>query len=420
MVKVPAGFRRGARAGEKRSRRSEPRRRRAENVIVYGTTVGLSANRLLRGQLSDMQKRGWEVHVVSSPGEDLTNAIQREKVRGHALPMRRDPAPLRDLVSLVRWTLLLLRLRPAITNVSTPKAALLGSIAAFATRVPRRIYVVRGLRLEGAVGRARTILTLMERLTIALSTDVIAVSHSLAEAIREEGLVQSGTAVHVIGSGSSNGVDAVGVRTAGTPESRSALRRELGISDQVVIGYLGRISTDKGIDSLAEATGLSPLASTSNWTLLCVGGVEDAATLAKLRDRVENLVHVDHTSEPWRYLSAMDILCLPTRREGFPNVVLEAGALGIPTVTTNATGATDAVIDGITGLQVPVDDPAALSWALAELVTQPSQRSTMGASASLRVDQEFQQETIWDGLHTLYSDPSSQLRTRRATKAARH
>ena len=128
-----------------------------------------------------MRGAGWDVHVVSSPDRELSAATEREAVKAHVLPMRRDISPFQDLHSLIRWLLLLLRLRPAITNVSTPKAALLGSIAASITRVPRRIYVIRGLRLEGTSGTLRRILTILEELTIAMGTDLIAVSHSLSD-----------------------------------------------------------------------------------------------------------------------------------------------------------------------------------------------------------------------------------------------
>ena len=378
-------------------------RPRAKNRVLYGTTIGLSANRLLRGQLAYMQSAGWDVHVVSSPDQELSAAAEREAVKAHVLPMRRDISPFRDLLSLVRWLLLLLRLRPAITNVSTPKAALLGNIAAFATRVPRRIYVIRGLRLEGTSGALRRILTALEKLTIVLSTDLVAVSHSLSDVLREEGLVKPGRTIHVIGAGSSNGVDIEGVRSARDDAKKESLRDELGLTGRTVIGYLGRLSADKGIDTLARAISQDALSTRTDWSLLCVGGAESEGVLEPLSDIGVHVVHVDHTQEPWKYLAIMDILCLPTRREGFPNVVLEAACLGIPTVTTDATGAVDSVIDEVTGYIVPVDDFAAMSSQLNSLVGDQRLRSQMGGAARERVEREFSNGTIWQGLHALYS-----------------
>lgn len=378
-------------------------RPRAKNRVLYGTTIGLSANRLLRGQLAYMRGAGWDVHVVSSPDRELSAAAEREAVKAHALPMRREISPLQDLHSLIRWLLLLLRLRPAITNVSTPKAALLGNIAAFATRVPRRIYVIRGLRLEGTSGALRRILTALEKLTIVLSTDLVAVSHSLSDVLREEGLVKPGRTIHVIGAGSSNGVDIEGVRSARDDAKKESLRDELGLTGRTVIGYLGRLSADKGIDTLARAISQDALSTRTDWSLLCVGGAESEGVLEPLSDTGVHVVHVDHTQEPWKYLAIMDILCLPTRREGFPNVVLEAACLGIPTVTTDATGAVDSVIDEVTGYIVPVDDFAAMSSHLNSLVGDQRLRSQMGGAARERVEREFSNGTIWQGLHALYS-----------------
>lgn len=378
-------------------------RRSRGRKVVYGTTVGLSVNALLRGQLRYMKNEGWDVHVVSSPGPELDVAHERERFTSHELSMAREISILSDVASLFRWILLLARLRPTITNVSTPKAALLGSIAAYITRVPRRIYVIRGLRLEGTSGALRLILSTIERLIMWLSTDVIAVSHSLARALHEEKLIPRRRTVGVIGAGSSNGVDAEAVRAASDPEQRSTLRQELGLEDRVVIGYLGRISSDKGVDTLSYALARETLGSRDRWACLCVGGVEEHAALDALKTSGAKLIHVPHTAEPWKYLAIMDILCLPTRREGFPNVVLEAAALRIPTVTTDATGAIDSVVDGATGRIVRIDDSAALASALSELVGSEELRARMGDAAQQRVDAEFQQEHVWRTLSDIYS-----------------
>ncbi|MFJ6042642.1 glycosyltransferase family 4 protein [Brachybacterium paraconglomeratum] len=379
---------------------------RQRNRLLYGVTVGVSANTLLRGQLAFMREKGWDVHVACSPDTEFYIASDREGFSPHPLQMSREVSPAGDIRSLFRWIVLLLRVRPSVTNVSTPKAALLGSIAAFLTRVPRRVYVVRGLRLEGSVGIERRILSVTEYVTMLLSTDVVAVSHSLADSLHREGLVPRGTKIAVIGSGSSNGVNIGAIRSIATSEARDNVRSTLGLNaEETLIGFLGRLNRDKGIDTLAAAAQQPVLNNLADWSLLCVGSAEDEDSLRKLESSGARLVHVPHTIEPWRYLAAMDVLCLPTRREGFPNVVLEAGAVGMPVVTTDATGAVDSTIDGVTGYVVPTDNPTDLADRLARLVESPELRVRLGAAGRARVEREFTQHAIWTGIHQIYTTP---------------
>lgn len=217
-----------------RKRRSRLRAGRRGSVLLYGATAGLSVNRLLQGQLAYMQEKGWDVHVASSPGPEFTIAHTREGITAHDLGMSREIEPLRDNASLAWWMTLLIQVRAAVSNVSAPK---------------------RGLRLEGTSGRKRDLRALTEQLTAWLSTEVGAISHSLAEAFREEKLVRADRPLHVIGAGSSNGVAADAVRSASTLDETLQLRNELGLAGHVIVGSRRSVSFDKGLDTSAEATG---------------------------------------------------------------------------------------------------------------------------------------------------------------------
>lgn len=367
-------------------------------------TAGISAYTLLRGQLAFMREHGVKVVLVSAPDDRLFAAALREGVRAVAIDMSREITPARDVRALVAWIRLLRRERPDVVTVGTPKAALLGAAAAFLTRVPRRVYIVRGLRYQGALGRSRRLLMAMERTTVAMSTDIVVVSRSVGASMREDGILGRREPL-LLGAGSSNGVDAAAVRDACGRHTRADILNSLGwpLGTQVV-AFVGRLNRDKGAETLVSAIRVvherHPLVA-----LLCIGDVEEPEIMASLAECGVPVHLTGWTDQPWTYFSAVDVLALPTRREGFPNVVLEAASVGVPTVTTRATGAVDSVVDGVTGLVVGVDDVAGFSGALRVLLGDPGTRDRMGAAARVRAETDFAPEVVWSGLLDLYKDP---------------
>jgi glycosyltransferase involved in cell wall biosynthesis len=383
--------------------------------VVYATTVGTSALSLLRGHLSWMQNMGWYVTLVSTPDEAAHKAAEREGVALHGIPMRRDVSPVRDLLALVQWILHLAKVRPAAVNVGTPKAGLLGGIAAWAVRVPKRVYTVRGLRLEGSRGPFSVLLWTMERLAAAVATDVVAVSPSLAQELLQRRLV-SPRKLRLVGSGSSNGVNATAIAARLGEVDRSTVRARYGLPpDAFVVGFVGRIARDKGIDTLVRAFQSDRIHRDCH--LLVIGPTEDddlARQIASLGDRA----HVTGwTDDVWGHLSALDVLSLPTLREGFPTVVLEAAAAGVATITTRATGAVDSVVDGVTGMLTDVGDSVGLVVAINELQANPDAGERMGAAARARVVDEFGQERIWMGILEILGDAPMAVRHRLDTRS---
>lgn len=368
---------------------------------MYGVTSGASACVLLRGQLADMTARGWSVTVVANGDEMLARAAEREGVRAIAMAMEREVALLKDLKSFVGWISLLKKEQPAVLNVGTPKAALLGALAGRLTGVPRRVYVVRGLRFEGTAGYRRRVLVAMERLTMWASTDVIVVSESVGRRMLEAGLRHR--PLLLIGAGSSNGVDGAGLMAKAAAVDVRAARAKFGVPpDRFVVGFVGRLTLDKGIDVLANAMRILHGRGISA-TLLVVGEAEDPAANESLARAGVPVISTGWTEEPWRPMAIMDALVLPTKREGFPNVVLEANACGVPVITTRATGAVDAVSDGETGLLVDVDDAYGLANALGRLRLSAELRGALADSAQQRVLTEFMPERIWQSLDSIYS-----------------
>jgi lipopolysaccharide/colanic/teichoic acid biosynthesis glycosyltransferase len=376
--------------------------------LLHITTVPMSLG-FLRGQVEFMEQRGYRFHALCSPGADLDEFGRLHGVPVFGVEMPRSITPLRDLGAVRRIVDVIRRIRPRIVHAHTPKGGLLGMIAAAATGVPVRIYHMRGLPMMGATGTKRHLLRWTEKLSCSLAHRVLCVSHSLREVALAEGLCAPDK-ITVLAGGSGQGVDADGrfnPEWVGEPAGVGA-RARLGIpADARVIGFVGRIVRDKGIVELAEAwrvlRGEFPDAH-----LLLVGPIElqdpvPAEIVAFLRDdpRV-HLMGMDWDTPP--LLAAMDVLALPTYREGFPNVPLEAAAMELPVVATRIPGCVDAVADGVTGTLVPPRDSASLAAALRSYLADPELRDRHGRAGRARVLGEFRREIIWEAIHSEYEE----------------
>ncbi len=376
--------------------------------ILYCVTIPLSAQTLLRGQFSYFAGSGYDVHLACAQGPELDDIAEREGVTVHGVRMYREASLLHDLPSLLEMLALIRRIRPDVVNAGTPKAGLLGMLAAWMAGVPVRVYVMRGLRLETAAGFTRRMLTLTEKVACSCAHKVVCVSSSLRELAVATGLVSPDKAT-VIGSGSSNGVDIERFRPDGQLiEKTGHLRAEHGLPHSApTIGFIGRLTRDKGIVELATAFERL-YAEDSSVRLLLVGDTEDGDPLPEHTREVllghPGVIRTGFVSETAPYYHLMDVLCLPSHREGFPNTPLEAAAAGRPTVTTDVTGARDSVEDGSTGLVVRCGDIDALTQALRRLLSNPGLARRMGKQAERRAAEQFSPERIWKGLEEVYRE----------------
>lgn len=344
--------------------------------IVVGVTTAQTCL-ILRGRVSALRKAGFRVTLISAPSPMLDSFAERQGVEAAPVPIERQISLFADLVSLYRLWRLLRRLRPDVVEFSTPKAGLLGLLAAKICRVPCRVYLLRGLKLETTTGLKRRILLAAERLATACAQVVVCNSESLRTRVVE---LQLGAASRfvVLGAGSSSGVD-----TENFSPATSGVRSTLGIpSDAPVIGFVGRLTHDKGIVELLAAFERI-LAVRPDARLLFVGWFDEAedALSPLFRRQIEEhpqMILTGLVDSTVSYYRAMDLLVLPTWREGFPNVALEASATGVPVITTEATGARDAVIPGVTGLRIPPGSPEAISGAVLQLLQDPERRALMG------------------------------------------
>lgn len=361
----------------------------------------------LRGQIGFMKARGFDITVICSPGADLDDFGLSEQVRVIGVEMPRRVTPVADLASVARLVGILRHIRPHIVHSHTPKGGLLGMLAATVARVPARVYHMRGLPMETAKGARRALLAGTERVSTALASEVLCVSSSLRQSAVAAGIVRP-ERIQVLLSGSGNGVDASGrfnPELVGR-EARNETRASLGIpQDATVVGFVGRLVRDKGLVELSRAW-RSLNAARPGARLLVVGEHEPRdpvpEEVRRMLDEDPTIRTVGFQRNIERFYAAMDVLVLPTYREGFPNVLLEAGAMGLPVVATRASGCVDAVVDESTGLLVPVGDAAALARALGRYLDDPGLRERHGRAGRRRVEDSFVQERLWDALAATY------------------
>lgn len=363
-------------------------------------TSPITATTFLKGYLRFLRNDAWEVHLICADGDGLRQFAEREGARFQPLAMKRDPSPWSDFRSVLTAYRLLRRLQPDVLVYATPKASLVGALAGALARVPIRVYELWGLRLETSVGLAHRVFRLLEALTARLSTRVIANSRSLAARAVEIG-VSAGREILVLGHGSSHGVDTSFFSPrASMPDP--ALETQTAVLEHgtPVVGFIGRLHPDKGIDTLAEALGIC-VSHGLKFQLLVVGGAE-GADLSQLLEPLRTWIPVHvigHTPDPRPYLRMMDILVLPSKREGFPNVVLEAASMEVPAVVSDATGCVDSVVADETGVIVPVGDASRFADAITRLVEDGRMRAEMGSAARRRVIAHFSPPDVW-ALHS--------------------
>jgi len=373
--------------------------------LVIMVTSDVTAGAFLPGFLQHFTGAGWSVTVVCSPGEGLARLSAFDGLRVLTVPMCRDPAVGPDLRALVKLGRALRSVAPDVVLTATPKAGLLGTLAARASRVPLVVHLMWGIRSETLRGHRRALVRALETVATRFSHRVIANSRSLGAELVRLRMVRR-QRLTVLGAGSSHGVDTTRFRPRllGTSPRLAALRARLdGLGPGPVVGFVGRINPDKGVGVLLEAVeGL--------WVtgypcrLMLVGPAEDASLsrrIADARSRGRPILLLENEGDTVPHFQAMDIHCLPTLREGFPNVCLEASACALPTVTTDATGAVDSVIPGVTGLVARKNDVESLAASLRTLLSDNEKRIRFGAAAREWVEEEFEAELVW-GRHEQY------------------
>lgn len=356
---------------------------------------------MLRGQLRFLNQE-FEVVAVADDSGALAEVAEREGVRTIAVSMRREISIAADCRSLVALYKLFRRERPHIVHSNTPKASLLSMVAAWAARVPHRIYLVTGLRFETTHGILRFILKTMERITCLCATKVIPEGDGVKATLLREHITRK--PLKKIHHGNINGIDLEHYDRTDEVMLRAAEIRN-GSEDFTFI-FIGRMVRDKGINELVAAFDRLNREMPAT-KLLLVGKFEDELdpVLPETKQIIENNPKIEfagYQNDVRPFLVASDVAVLPSYREGFPNVVIQAGAMSLAQIVTDINGCNEVVVEGQNGLIIPKQNEEALYNAMRRLATDREMTARMATVAREMVASRYRQQDVWEELLKMY------------------
>lgn len=386
--------------------------------LIRITTVPLSLDKLLGKQLSFMNQF-YEVTAVSADEKELQRVAKKYGIKNYHVEMTRQISPIQDLLAVWKLYQFLRREKPELVHSHTPKAGIVGMMAAFFAGVPHRFHTVAGLPLLEAAGPKRKILNAVESLTYRLATQVYPNSFGLQDIILKEGFC-SPEKLKVLGKGSSNGIDTSHFnRDRISLENQEQLQLTLGIQpEDFVFLFVGRLVSDKGVNELVQAfkniqlngdaatpspTPRLPHPAPHNLKLLLVGPLEtdlDALLSETLKEIEKNgsIITAGYQDDVRPYFALADALVFPSYREGFPNVVLQAGAMELPSIVSNINGCNEIIKEGENGLIIPVKNTSELQNAMRKLLTDEPLYDHLKKNARARIVQNYEQEVVWQAL----------------------
>lgn len=373
--------------------------------VIRTATVPESLSVFCKGLFRNLQENeNYEIIAVSSPGRAMREIEEREGVRTIAVSMERHISPLKDLRSLCGLIRVFRRERPMMVHSMTPKAGLLSMMAAWFCRVPVRLHTFTGLIFPTTTGLTQKILILTDRITCACATHIVPEGEGVKNDLINYRITKK--PLKVLGHGNVRGIDLDHFNPE-LPEvqAKAAKIRKPGVFTFV---FVGRIVRDKGINELVEA--FEKLNKEyPNTRLILVGRQESELdplkpeTIAKI-DNNKNIEAVGQQSDVCPWLAASDAFVFPSYREGFPNVVIEAGAMGLPSIVTDINGSREIIIEGKNGTIIPPRDAEALFMAMKSFLEWPDKRTQMASSARLLVASRYEQSYVRNCLEEYYKE----------------
>lgn len=381
------------------------------NKLIRITTVPISLDKLLEGQLRFMTSE-YDVIAVSSDKAYLEKIGTKETVATFPLEMTRKITPLQDFLAVVKLYFFLKKTKPFIVHTHTPKAGVVGMLASRMAGVPHRLHTVAGLPLLEATGLKRRLLDFVEKITYASATHVYPNSYGLLEIIKQNNYCEA-SKLKVIGNGSSNGIATSYFNPdLFTLEQKAALRTSVGIDEaDFVFIFVGRLVKDKGINELISAFKKLDQEKT-NVKLLLVGAYEtdldplQNETIATIGS-VSSIITVGYQNDVRPYFAISNALVFPSYREGFPNVVLQAGAMQLPAIVTDINGCNEIIKNAVNGIIIPVKNESAIYEAMFLLCSDATNYAALKANARQMIVCSFEQNVVWHALLEEYKSISA-------------
>ena len=377
--------------------------------IIRTATLGTSLYTFCEGLLGDLKKKGNEVVAISSPDSDFDALREREGVRTIVIPMERRIAPFKDFIALFRLIRVFIKEKPDMVHSMTPKAGLLCMIASWLVRVPVRVHTFTGLVFPTAKGMTKRLLMTTDWITCACATHVIPEGQGVLNDLKNNGITKK--PMKVLGYGNVMGVDMT--RFSRRPEvmEMAVQLRKDGVFTFV---FVGRIVGDKGINELVQAF-IALLAQNNKkyFKLVLVGRFEEQLDpiSSETKQMIESTPEGPQFGDDLlAWYAASDCFVFPSYREGFPNTVLEAGAMGLPSIVTDINGSREIVIpyekdhQGATGLIIPSHDAEALQKAMEWMITHDAERNQMASNARPSIESRFEQHYVRQCLFDFYDE----------------
>ena len=370
--------------------------------IIRTSTIPTSLNVFCRGLFQELKEDGYDLVAVSSPGPALDELEKRENVRAYRVPMQRHISPLKDLKSLWQLIRVFHKEKPEMVHSITPKAGLLSMIAAWICRVPVRLHTFTGLIFPTSTGFKQKVLILTDRITCSCATHIVPEGEGVKDDLLKFNITKK--TLKVLGHGNIRGIDLKHYsKTSQVIEKASELRR----SDVCTYIFVGRVVRDKGINELIRSFELLNRKNPQT-RLILVGSFEP--NLDPLNPEILEEINTNPAIEtvgkqndvrPW--LAASDIFVFPSYREGFPNVVIEAGAMDLPSIVTDINGSREIIEDGKNGIIIPPHDAEALYKAMLSLYQDQEYRNKLSANARNMIATRFEQSYVRNCLKEYYN-----------------